>query len=349
MNFRTLDLNLLRVFDVVMSERNVTRAADRLAMSQPAASNALRRLREATGDELFVPAPSGVAPTRRAEALWPTVRAALADLRDALEPPQFDPQRDERSFTLAMADATAAVVVPPLMAVLDAQRSRSALRFVPLPTRDPRALLAQGDADLAVGFFPDLPDALAAEGDAATTGVEDLWGCEYVCVMRGGHPLAAKALTLDAYLGARHVRVSFTGRAHDFVDDALARLGRERRVMLTVNQFHSAACIIRQSDLLAVLPRSFVPATGFGDALTCKALPLDLPGIDVTMAWHLRTEDDPAQRWLRASLREAVPLLARSADAPGRDRVCAPGGIGTSAAAEPRRAASEPASLRVTT
>ena len=310
MNFRTLDLNLLRVFDVVMSERNVTRAADRLAMSQPAAGNALRRLREALGDELFVPVPTGVAPTRHAEALWPTVRASLAGLRDALEPPRFEPSRDERSFALAMADATAAVAVPSLMRLLDAEGSRAELRVVPLTTRDPRALLAHGGADLALGFFPGLAQALSIEGAAATTRLANLWTCEYVCVMRRAHPLAgAKALDLDAYLAARHVRVSVTGGARDYVDDALARVGRERRVVLTVNQFHSAASIIRQSDLLAVLPRSFVPAAGFADTLTWRALPLELPGIDVTMAWHLRQDADPAQRWLRARIEEAVPAL----------------------------------------
>ena len=321
MNFRTLDLNLLRVFDAVMTERNVTRAADRLAMSQPAASNALRRLRDAVGDELFVPVPTGVAPTRHAEALWPAVRGALAGLRDALEPPRFDARRDERCFTLAMADATAAVAVPSLMGIFDAAGSRAGLRVVPLATRDPRALLAQGGADLALGFFPGLAQAVAAEGDAATTLHEDLWTCEYVGVMRRGHPLAAaETLALDAYLSARHVRVSFTGRVGDYVDDALARIDRKRHVVLTVNQFHSAACMVRQSDLLTVLPRSFIPATGFADALTCKPLPLDLAAIEVSMAWHLRHDDDAAQRWLRARIEEAVPvLLDASARATGAE------------------------------
>src|SRR5471032_514180 len=103
MNFRTLDLNLLRVFGAVMLERNVTRAAAQLAMTQPAVSNALRRLREATGDELFITVPSGVLPTTQAEALWPEIRDALDGLRHAFEPQAFDPARDERIFSLAMA------------------------------------------------------------------------------------------------------------------------------------------------------------------------------------------------------------------------------------------------------
>ncbi len=310
MNFRTLDLNLLRVFDTVMTERSVTRAADRLAMSQPAVSNALRRLREATDEDLFTPSSTGVTPTRQAEALWPTVRAALGDLREAFEPQAFDPRDATRSFTLAMADATAALILPPLIHAFDAEQARAGLRFLPLATRDPRALLEHGDADLALGFFPDLPTALAAEGDDGAIRLERVWGCEYVCVMRKGHPLAGpKPLTLDNYCAARHLRISFTGRPHDFVDEALSNLERERSVMITVNQFHSAACIVRQSDLLTVLPRSFVPATGFAQDLACRALPFELPAIEITLVWHRRHEQDPAQCWLRTTLKAAAAEL----------------------------------------
>src|SRR6187549_1983627 len=111
-NFRNLDLNLLRVFDVVMEERNVTRAAQRLNITQPAVSNALRRLRESANEELFIPSPSGMLPTPHAQALWPIVRAALTKLQQAFEPQAFDPRQPGHSFTLAMADATAALFVP---------------------------------------------------------------------------------------------------------------------------------------------------------------------------------------------------------------------------------------------
>ena len=314
MNFRTLDLNLLRVFDVVMTERSVTRAADRLAMTQPAVSNALRRLREATSEDLFIPSPTGVTPTRQAETLWPSVRAALGGLREAFEPQAFDPQRDARSFTLAMVDATAAVIVPALVKELAASQARVDLRFVPLTTRDPRALLEHGSTDVALGFFPELAAALAAEADQGSMQLERLWGCEYVCVMRHDHPLAADAaLTLDAFCAASHLRVSFAGRPRGFVDNALERLGRERKVMITVNQFHSAASVVRQSDLLTVLPRSFVPATGFQAELAYRALPFELPGIDVTLLWHRRHEHDAGQRWLRDTLKAAAPNLPADA------------------------------------
>jgi DNA-binding transcriptional LysR family regulator len=303
MNFRTLDLNLLRVFDVVMVERNVTRAAGRLAMTQPAVSNALRRLRDAIGEELFVPSSTGVTPTPHAAALWPVVRQSLAGLRDVFDPQAFDPAQDERTFTLAMADATATVLMPPLTAGLLRDRSRVTLCVEPLTTRDPRALLERGAADGAVGFFPDVARTLAAAGGQGEVALDALYECEYVCVLRRDHPLAQRAtLSLDDYCAAQHARVSFAGRTHGFVDEALARVGRERRVVLTVNQFSTAAQVVRQSDLLAVFPRSYVPVSGVASALAIRALPFEMPRIEIGLLWHRRHERDPAHGWLRQTL-----------------------------------------------
>ncbi|MEO7337457.1 MAG: LysR family transcriptional regulator [Caldimonas sp.] len=311
MNFRTLDLNLLRVFDVVMAERNVTRAAARLAMTQPAVSNALRRLREATREDLFIPGSTGVTPTPHAELLWPTVRSALGGLRDALEPQGFDPSLDARSFALAMADANAALMVPLLVAELTRSRAKVDLRFLPLTSRDPRPLFEHGHADLAVGFFPDVAAALAAEGSGGNVRLDPLYRCEYVCVMRRDHPLAATpGLSLDAYCAADHLRVSFAGRPRGFVDEALAQIGRERRVVITVNHFFAAGSAVHQSDLLTVLPRSFVPATGFASELAVRELPFAMPEIEVGLLWHRRHEHDAAQRWLRTLVTTAARDVA---------------------------------------
>ena len=309
MNFRTLDLNLLRVFGAVMVERNVTRAAAQLAMTQPAVSNALRRLREATGDELFSTVPGGVLPTAQAEALWPEVRAALDSLRHAFDPQGFEPTQDERSFSLAMADATATVLMPALIGAL-VGRARSDLRVLPLASRDPRPQLDSGSADLALGFFPEVAAMLAAEGPRAAATLDPLYACEYVCVMRREHALAAlPALSLDAYCAAEHVRVSFAGRPRGFVDEALASLERTRRVVLTVSQFATAARVVHDSDLLSVLPRSFVAASGLGDGLAVRPVPFELPRIEVGMLWHRRHERDPARRWLRETVEDVVKGL----------------------------------------
>lgn len=309
-NFRTLDLNLLKVFDVVMAERNVTRAAERLAMTQPAVSNALRRLRDSTREELFIPTSTGVVPTAHAQALWPIVRESLHSLQHALAPEAFDPRSDDRPFTLAMADATAAVFAPSLAAELEHQQARVDLRLVGLHTRDPRPMLEQGDVDVAVGFFPDVRVALADQADEALAVLDPLYGCEYRCVMRAGHPLAAPgALTLDSYCEAQHVRVSFSGRQRSFVDGALATLGRRRQVLMTVTHFFTASAVVRQSDLLTVLPENFVLASGFLRELASCKVPFDLPRIDVGMLWHRRHEHDSAQRWLRDTIAAAAKRL----------------------------------------
>lgn len=313
LNFRTLDLNLLRVFDVVMEERNATRAATRLNITQPAVSNALRRLRESTNEELFIPTSSGMVPTPHAELLWPVVRAALEQLQHAFEPQPFDPREPGHGFTLAMADATAALFVPVLAQRFQREGTRVELRIVPLTSRDPRELLEQGRADVALGFFPDLATMTLADDDAGVIRRAPLYASRYLCVMRHAHPLAAPdALTLEAYCAAQHLRVSFAGRARGFVDDALATLGRERRVVMTVNSFFTAGLTVWQSDLLTVLPSGFVPAAGFTPYLATRSLPFALPGIDVSQAWHARHGHDPAQRWLREELTRAAADISEA-------------------------------------
>jgi DNA-binding transcriptional LysR family regulator len=311
MNFRHLDLNLLRVFDVVMVERNLTRAAERLSVTQPAVSNALRRLQDTLGEELLTRAASGVAPTPRAEALWPEVRAALSHLRDAFEPVAFDPARDAATFGIAMADATAAILLPELVGRIELCAAKTDVRVVPLATHDPRALLDRGDADLAIGYFPEALAALELEDRHATFGHAPLLESDYVCVMRAGHPLAAAELTLDAYCAAHHLVASVAGRPHGLVDRALSAIGRERRVVLTVNQYFTAGRVVAQSDLLAAMPTAFLAATGSGDLLVTRPLPVELPPLRIAMLWHRRHERSPAHQWLREQLARGSGLPAK--------------------------------------
>lgn len=305
MNFKTLDLNLLRVFDAVMAERNLTRAAARLALTQPAVSNALRRFRESVGEELLTRATHGVVPTPFAEKLWPQVRAALDQLRAALDPGDFDPHRDAVSFRLAMADATAAVLLPPLIDHIEAEQALVNLRVIPLTTRDPRALVERGEIDVAVGYFPEAIAELVSQGTQSALRHQRLNESEYVCVMRRGHPLAEGELTLDAFCQAHHLLVSFSGRPHGFVDQALASLNRTRRIVLTVNQFFTAGRVVARSDLLTVLPASFVVATGYQSQLVERPLPMPMARIHVEAMWHMRHERVSAHQWLRERLVDA--------------------------------------------
>ena len=310
-NFRTLDLNLLRVFDEVMSERSLTRAARNLSLTQPAVSNALRRLRDALGDELVRRSGQGMEPTPQAMRLWPAVRDALRQLQHSLAPESFQPHEADNSFVLAMADATAAEIVPPLVDTLEAQAPGISLRIVPLATRDPRKLLDEEVIDLAVGYFPAVLADLTARaqvGKAVAYNHQRLYDSEYVCVMRAGHPLATGPLTLNRFCAARHLLVSFGGRPFGFIDEALADLGRTRRVVLTVNQFFTAGRVVANSNLLTVLPRHFVGVTGIADRLVLRKLPFDVPQVHVDSLWHARFEPSSAHQWLR----NTVALSAQS-------------------------------------
>lgn len=315
LNFRTLDLNLLRVFDEVMAERNLTRAAEKLAITQPAVSNALRRLREVLGDELVTRRGHGVEPTPRALALWPAVRHALAQLQESLSPGRFDPASAQTTFVLAMADATGATLIPPLIEIVEREAPGVSLRVVPLTTRDPRRLLDDESADMAVGYFPAVLADLTARAQSDNVVAHEstrLYDGQYVCVMRADHPLAAVPMTLDLYCAARHLLVSFSGKPFGFIDGALAALGRERRIVLTVNQFFTAGRVVATTDLLTVLPRHFVGVASVRDELVWRPLPMTLPPVHVDALWHRRRNHDPAHRWLR----EAIARAARNTPAP---------------------------------
>ena len=304
MSFLNLDLNLLRIFDAIMIEQNLTRAAGRLAMTQPAVSNALKRLRDALGDELLIRTAFGVKPTSRAEALWPAVRRALSDLEAAVAPETFEVSNAHATIRLAMADATAALWMPALMRAIESEAPGLNARMVPLTTREPRPMLMRGDVDLAVGIFPGVVAQLAGGTAVGITPIrhERLYSGQYVCVMRKHHPLAQDELTVDAYCAASHLLVSLSGRAHGVVDEALGRLGRERRILLTVNQFFTAGRVVANSNLITVLPRHLIAATGMTDALIWKELPFPLHAVDIDMLWHERDDRSPVHKWLRGKL-----------------------------------------------
>lgn len=308
-NFRTLDLNLLRVFDEVMAERSLTRAARNLSLTQPAVSNALRRLRETLGDELVHRSGQGMAPTPRAVAIWPAVREALRQLQESLVPNEFVPAQATLTFVLAMADATAASLIPGLNDTLEQEAPGIALRVIPLTTRDPRELLDNESCDLAVGYFPSVvPDltAKAQNGETMPFFFQRLYEGEYVCVMRKDHPLASGPFTLNRYCSARHMLVSFSGRSYGFIDESLAALGRERRVVLTVNQFFTAGRVVANSNLLTVLPRHFVQVTGIADQLAQRPLPFKVSPVHVDALWHRRSQQQSAHLWLLNAVTRAA-------------------------------------------
>ena len=308
-NFRTFDLNLLRVFDEVMAERSLTRAARNLSLTQPAVSNAMRRLRETLGDELVQRSGQGMEPTPRALAIWPAVRDALQLLQTSLAPRAFDPASASSVFVLAMADATAAELIPGLVDTLEREAPGASLRVVPLTTRDPRKLLDNESCDLAVGHFPAVLADLTARaqiGEAVAFAHQRLYDGEYVCVMRSGHPLASGPLSLNGFCAARHMLVSFSGRPFGFIDESLASLGRRRQVVLTVNQFFTAGRVVATSNLLTVLPRHFVSVTGIAEQLVLRPLPFKVSPVHVDALWHRRSQQQSGHVWLRQAVLKAA-------------------------------------------
>ena len=304
-NFRTLDLNLLRVFDQVMAERNLTRAARNMSMTQPAVSNALHRLRDALGDQLVTRSGYGVEPTPRALALWPAIADALRQLETSITPGEFIASQAKNTFVVAMADATAAELMPGMIEIIERDAPGVSVRVLPLTTRDPRLMLDQGLVDLAVGFFPavlaDLT-AQAQQGGMAAFDHQRLYEGRYVCVMRQGHPLAKGPFTIKRYCAAHHLLVSFSGRPFGFVDEALASLNLKRRVVITVNQFFTAGRVVSTSDLLTVLPSHFVRVTGIEDQLVLRDLPFDVPPVHVDALWHRRQGQRSDHAWLRLAI-----------------------------------------------
>lgn len=300
MSFRTFDLNLLRIFDAVMTEQNLTRAAERLATTQPAVSNALKRLRETLDDELLVRTAHGMKPTARAEELWPAVRSALSSLEAAIAPENFDVSETHATFRLAMADSTASLLLPRLMRAIKEEAPGVDIRMLPLTTRDPRAMLLQSDIDMAIGNFPGVVAQLSG-GQSSVSAIrhQRLYSSESVCIMRKDHPLASTELTIDSYCAAHHALVSFSGRAHGPADEALAAMGRQRRIALTVNQFYTVGRVVAGTDLISVVPRHLVASTGVIESLVAKELPFALPIVHVDMLWHERDTRNPSHKWMR--------------------------------------------------
>lgn len=294
----SLDLNLLRVLDMLLEERSATRAAARLGMTQSAVSHALGRLRDVVGDPLLVRSGHGLAPTPRGAALQEPVRAALASLRAALQPEAFDPAHARGAFALGTADYAVHVLGAGMQALLERRAPGVDLYVRPVPA-DLGPGLARGEVDLVVGAWG--PNEPVPDGVVRRR----LFDERFVCLLRRGHP-AAEPWSLDTYTSMRHLQIAPRGTPGGPVDDVLARLGRRRRVVMTVPTFLVAPAVVATSDVVLTVPaRVGLPFAAALD-LEVRPVPFELPGFTISMAWHTRQHADPAQRWFRELVREAA-------------------------------------------
>lgn len=288
-DIRALDLNLLKALDALLDEGSVTRAAQRLSLTQPAVSGMLTRLRDYFGDPLFVRTSHGMVPTLRASELSVPVKQILTDIAILLKPMQFDPMTAELTYTLVATDYALKAVVVPLIAALKqhAPRIRIAVRSV--DSERMYQQLSRGEVDLALVTPQTTPDDLHGRA---------LYQEEYVCVARCHHPLAAASeMTLEQFCEQEHILVSTEGRFMGVTDEALAELSLTRRVGVSVNSFLVIPDILRSTDMIAVVPSRMVPVDS---DLAIIPLPLNVPGFTKSMAWHERTHRDPAHQWIRA-------------------------------------------------
>jgi DNA-binding transcriptional LysR family regulator len=295
-----VDLNLLVVFDALMQDRNVTRAASRLALSQPALSHALARLRHMLKDELFVRSPKGMIPTPRADELAAPIRRALDELQRSLEPAQFDPAKATRNFRVAVDNYAAIVLVAPLTARIAKTAPNLTLEFRPSGTLNVPDLLDRGQLDVAIGPYTEAGERFSRQ---------KLLTDSFVAVMRRNHPAtSARRLTIEAFAALPHLDISSSRHATDFVDAALSRSRLKRRITLRA-PFLSAVRILATSDAVAVLPRRIArELTGYRPLLL-RDLPFAAPEVETAVTWPRWLDSQPAHRWLREALQRVAEEL----------------------------------------
>ncbi|MBM7063189.1 LysR family transcriptional regulator [Pseudomonas sp. UL073] len=289
MNISNFDLNLLRVLDALLRERNVSRAAERLALSQPAVSNALNRLRELLDDPLLVRAGRSMQPTPRALSLEAPIRAALAQIEQSLSgAEQFDPARSRQRFSIAMTDYAELLCMPHLLSELAEQAPGISLAIQQLDPQLPAEALDKGDLDLAVGRFESLPERFTRQP----------WMSDNLClVARRDHPLLREAPDLERFLQLRHLWVH-GGQTRGMVDQWLGAHGLRRDIHYTTPNYLQAAHIAASTDLVVVLSTRLAEQFTALLPLSRHALPLDVGSFQLDIVSLTQRQRDAALQWL---------------------------------------------------
>jgi len=307
-NINSLDLNLLLVLEALLEERNVTRAAARVGLTQPAASSALARLRAALGDPLFRRTGAGMSPTPRAIELAAPLRTALAQIRSALGgSASFDPSDSARSFRLGMTDYAELVLLGPLLSRIsrDAPNVQILVRRLDRIFIPPESELRDAAMDAAVGFFPEVS---SLEPDTHSL---NLYSEKNVCIARKGHPILQGRLTPARFAAAGHVGVFYRNEVRGLVDSALANHGLRRKLRATTPHFLSAAQVVSQSNLIAVVPAGLAARFRKFLHLEIRNVPVSLPPLHMRLLWHQRATSDPGHQWLRSLITSQFPKTSR--------------------------------------
>jgi len=288
-----LDLNLIPYLVAIEETRNVSRAAERLGVSQPRVSTALARLREYFNDPLFVRTSRGMEPTPRTIALVPAAREALARIeRGLLDRQHFDPSASTETFSIALSDVGEIVFLPRLLQAFAKHAPHANLRSVSASHGGVERGLEAGEIDLAVGYFPDLRGNNFFQ--------QRLFSHRFICLMRRDHPFAKEPLTLERFLSCGHAVVRAEGRSQEILENYLDRERVRRRAVLETPHFMSLPFILSRTDLIATVPH----AIGFAyvaehASITLAEPPLALPRFDLKQHWHRKFHNDARTMWLR--------------------------------------------------
>jgi DNA-binding transcriptional LysR family regulator len=318
-SFKTIDLNLLRVFDAVMEERSVLRASQKVFLSQSAVSHSLARLREVLEDELFVRTSSGMLPTERALAMAPRVREALQTLEAAIELPSFEPSTATKRFTIAANDFTTMVIMPRFYEALSVEAPHVEISIKPVTRIDLAEQIDLGRIDAAIGTFSTVPsrfrssflfeydDVLIAGpkkklGTLSTNALSDL---SIAVVSFGGEQEGA----IDGFISERGLARRSEMYDRTAFEKALSGLERVPRIAISLPHFLALPALIANSGLAAIVPRPLAQAFVRSGSVSIHELPYPTTRLEVRLLWHERHEADASQEWLHEAIRKATDQL----------------------------------------
>ncbi|MEP7207556.1 MAG: LysR family transcriptional regulator [Casimicrobiaceae bacterium] len=291
----SLDLNLLVVFDAILRERNITQAALRVGLSQPATSSALGRLRKVFNDPLFVRTRNGMQPTPYAQLLASPIQRACELIAATLQVGAvFDPATSTRTFNFYMTDIGEAVFLPKLLGAIVISAPRVKIKVARMPERGAREALAEGEVDIAIGLFPDLKAGFFQQR---------LYRDEFVCIVRADRDDIPPHLGLKQFAAMRHAVVATTGTGHEAaVERAFAKQKLRRRIDLVIPHFMALPIIVAQTDVIATVPRRLALAfEGYPD-LKIIAPPIRIPTMEIKQHWHERFHHAAPSKWMRRTL-----------------------------------------------
>lgn len=295
-NLSSLDLNLILTLAAILEERNLTKAAARLHVTQSAVSQALKKLREVLGDSLLTRSPTGLLLTPRAVELMPQINLAISQLEVIFAGnAEFDPLTSTRTFRIVATDYCEITILPALSQALEERAPGISIHLTQSNERIPHAEVVKGEVDLVLGFFPEYP---------ADFYQRKLFTDEFVTVMRAQHALANGPLTLEDFIGAQHILVAPWGGAVGLVDDLLAVQSRSRRVSRWVPHFQTIPHLLADSDYISTMPHRIAKRFEKLFSLAILPTPLAVPDFSIFTFWHERTNKDPADIWLRSLLQE---------------------------------------------